>query len=90
MKKKTGLELARYELSKKGLSFFDVDRKHTLREGAVRLALSYPNSKVEKILAEELGVSIQDLFPKRYDKDGVRYKPQPKENYKYGSELRNA
>lgn len=77
----------KYLLGKKGLTFTAIDRLNGLREGSCRLAVSKPHKMGEQVLAKALGIPAYEFFPERYDKNGKRYNPQPRENYNYSTGL---
>ena len=76
-------EKIKYILTKKGLTLADLDRRNNLKYGTCRYALHMPNAKGEVAIAKELGISLNRLFPTRYDASGKRYSPQPSDNYNY-------
>lgn len=73
----------KYLLGCKGIRFSDIDKQFSLRVGTTRLAISKPHKTGEEALAKILGISLKELFPTRYDKEGNRYNPQPAKNYIY-------
>ncbi len=63
------------------IKFADIDRKYNLPRGTTRLAISMPNTKGEKALADVLDRPLNFLFPKRYDENNKRLRPQPTHRY---------
>lgn len=58
-------------LWKLGTSMERLSREHGYATGALRNALNIPWPKAERILAEALGVTPQDIWPSRYREDGT-------------------
>lgn len=48
---------------------------------AIANALSVPNERAERLIADALGVSASTIWPSRYRADGRRLRPQPPTNY---------
>lgn len=69
------------DLALMGLTLAAIDREHGLPEGTARDALRGPNERGEAAIASALGVRPSQLWPDRYDGDGRRHTPQPRENY---------
>lgn len=68
-------ERIRHSLELKGYSLASLSREHGFHESACRKALRHPWPKVERVIAECLGVSCpSELFPDRYDEHGYPLK----------------
>ncbi|MBI2313539.1 MAG: helix-turn-helix domain-containing protein [Betaproteobacteria bacterium] len=57
-------------LWKRGTSLHRLSRKHHYATCALKNALDRPWPKAERIIAEALGVSPQEIWPSRYHEDG--------------------
>lgn len=57
-------------LRKRGLSLADVSRAIGLRGDSARVALRQPWPRVERAIADALGVTPEELWPGRYDTAG--------------------
>lgn len=53
-------------LRKGGSSFSKLARKHGYHVSAVRHALRVPYPKMERLIADELGITAPDIWPSRY------------------------
>lgn len=60
------------ELRLLGSSLTEVARDLRVTPQAVSNALRVPSGRIEKALAERLGMPVQHLFPERYRADGMR------------------
>ncbi|PHR52927.1 MAG: hypothetical protein COA47_17440 [Robiginitomaculum sp.] len=80
----------KYMLSIKGWTFVDIDRKYGLPHTIAHKAARYPHARGEQAIASVLGKRPEQIWPARYDKDGVRLKPQPARNYREFSSIRKA
>jgi Ner family transcriptional regulator len=60
-----------FQLKRRGKSFASLARENGFSRSSVAVALYRPSLKMESILANELGISPDQLFPERYQ-DGVR------------------
>lgn len=60
----------RNRIELKGLSLANIARDHGYHKSAVGLARDYRYPAIEKIIADTLGLTPQDLFPNRYTTDG--------------------
>ena len=69
-------ELIRAHLRIKGYSLEDVAREAQIGETTVRQALSKPSASGEKAIAKVLGISLHELWPERWTKDGKRIRPR--------------
>ncbi|KQI68020.1 hypothetical protein AN189_12915 [Loktanella sp. 3ANDIMAR09] len=58
-------------LTKQGLSYAEVARRHDLNRSAVANAASRPNYSAETAIASELGVPAHQIWPDRYDDRGL-------------------
>jgi len=72
----------KYMLSLKGWTYADIDRKHGFPDKTAAISSRYPHAGAEQAIAEVLGKRPEQIWPARYDKDGVRLKPQPAANYR--------
>lgn len=64
-----------------GIQFTDIDKKYKLPRGTSRLAVSMPHKKGEEALSDVLKKPLNFIFPKRYDENSKRLKPQPTHDY---------
>ncbi|MFH1857319.1 MAG: helix-turn-helix domain-containing protein [Candidatus Omnitrophota bacterium] len=60
----------RNRIELQGLSLASIARDHGYHKSAVGLARDYRYPAIEKIIADTLGLTPQDLFPDRYTSDG--------------------
>lgn len=76
---------------KTGTSLRAMSRKHGLAHTAIGNALHYPAPKYERLIAERLNTTPQQIWPSRYNEDGTpksgrgerglgRHKPKHKFN----------
>lgn len=72
----------KYELAVRGLTCSELDRRHDLYRGQCANALYEPDEAGERVLANAIGQSPQDLWPERFDPTGERLIPQPRANYR--------
>ncbi len=70
---------------KTGATLSDLSRAAGLSDGAAKRALDTPWPRVEAIIASRLGVRPQDIWPSRYDADGL-----PRRGLHVGSKNRSA
>ena len=75
-------EEIRYLLAREGFTFADVDRMHGLHPGTARNSARKPYANGEKAISQTLGLPARLIWPSRYEADGKRLKPQPRQNYK--------
>ncbi len=69
----------RYQLDIRGLSLAEVARKNNMAPGCLGQIWRKPYPRAEKRLADALGLHPADLWPERYDKDGLPiYRGGPK------------
>ena len=61
-----------YQLNLKGRSLASVGRDAGVNRGAVYQALRTPYPRMERAIAEAIGIPVQVLFPERYAPDGTR------------------
>ena len=67
------------EIEKRNQSLTSLARKHGYSQSAFSLAIRKPYPRVEKIIAQFLGISLHRLFPDRWHSDGTRMiKPGPR------------
>jgi Ner family transcriptional regulator len=57
---------------KSGTTLVALALRHGFTETTVRKALDRPSSRSEAIIARQLGVTPQTIWPSRYESDGVR------------------
>lgn len=61
-----------FQLRIRGLSFRELARRHGVTTSAFSHATLTPSHQLEEILAESLGLKVEELFPERYDATGRR------------------
>lgn len=61
-----------YQLKLRGSSLSAIGRRLDCSRQAVRKALLHPSYRQELAIARTLEVSVQDLFPERYEDSGKR------------------
>ena len=73
-------EWIKFQLRVRGSSLSAIARELGVTRHAPRLALVKPYPKMERVIAEKLGLKPQELWPERYDEDGQpnRTKGRPK------------
>ena len=73
------------EIEKRNQSLASLERKHVYSQSAFSMAIRKPYPRVEKIIAQFLGISLHRLFPDRWHSDGTRMikmgPRRPKRNY---------
>lgn len=72
----------KYELALRSLTLAELERRHGLYKGQCVNALARPDEAGERAIAKALGKPPQELWPERFDATGVRYVPQPSQNYR--------
>lgn len=60
-----------YQLRLKGLSARRLARQHGYAPNAVAVAIGTPWPKIQRIVADALGVEPQEIWPSRYEADGT-------------------
>lgn len=60
-----------YQLKLQGESLASVARKSGVTKQQTQKAMSAPYPRMEKVIADALGLKPQHLFPDRYDADGL-------------------
>ena len=60
------------EIEKRNQSLTSLARKHGYSQSAFSMAIRKPYPRVEKIIAQFLGISLHRLFPDRWHSDGTR------------------
>lgn len=70
-------EWIRYQLNVDGTSLADVAKEHGIDRRNLYKARRDPFPRVEKILADAVGVTPQELFPDRYNRHGLPARRQP-------------
>jgi len=78
----------KYMLAIRQSSYAQIDREHGFPEKTCAKASRYPHASAEQAIASVLGKRPEQIWPARYDKGGVRLKPQPSRNYREFSTLR--
>ncbi len=73
-------EWIKFQLRVQGSSLSAIARELGVTRHAPRLALVKPYPKMERVIAEKLGIAPQELWPERYDENGHpnRTKGRPK------------
>ncbi len=69
-------------LEKLDLTLSSLDNANGLPDGTCSAALRKPHPKGEAVIAAALDVHPMVLWPKRYDANGTRKRPQPAANYR--------
>ncbi len=73
----------RYHLEQEGhRDFTTLERKLKIREGTISDACRWPNLQGEEVIAKAIDKPAHMIWPSRYDKEGVRLKPQPISAYR--------
>lgn len=67
-------------LEKKGLNLTQLSRRCGYHPTAAGRALREPWPAVEQIIGEAIGLAPKDIWPDRYDDNGVPLKYQPRRN----------
>lgn len=78
----------KFQLSLKGLTIAELGRQLGVSRPAINHALIYPNAHLEQGIAEALGVSVEQLFPERFE-NGRRLHKECPANRKYHHARRN-
>lgn len=68
-------------LSEAGLTLTGIDKDYSLAKGTCGNALQQANLAGERAIAAALRRRPEHLWRSRYHPDGMRKRPQPKENY---------
>lgn len=78
-----------FQLKLKGETFTGLARRIGVSRQAVRQAMYRPYPRMEKVIAEVLGLKPQVLFPERYDTEGLslRRMGRPKKSLVNGSKF---
>lgn len=61
----------RYQLTLRGITIVQVAKDTGVKPQTVARARHIPYPKMEKALSDALGLTPQELFPDRYDEDGL-------------------
>ncbi len=67
-------------------NFRDLDKRANLAIGTTLNAILTPHKAGEQAIAETIGVHPLTIWPSRYNRDGTRKRPQPRENYTRGNQ----
>jgi Ner family transcriptional regulator len=65
-----------YQLSLKGMNLSDIAREHGVVRGAVYHAFNHPYPRMERAIADALGMLVSDLWPERYEGGVSTRRPQ--------------
>lgn len=70
----------KYRLDCQGLTLADVGREAGVERQTLYQVFHVPYPRIERVLAQSVGLTAQELFPERYRADGsrIRKKPGPK------------
>jgi len=60
-----------YQLRLRGLSLRRLARLHGFSESACTTAIHYPVPRIERLIADAVGVQPQEIWPARYNPDGT-------------------
>lgn len=61
-----------FQLKVRGLSISALARRHDVSSQALGAVMTKPSARLERIVAEVLGLKPRQLFPERYDRRGRR------------------
>ena len=61
----------KYQLDLRGISLGDIGREHGVTRAAARLALVKPYPRMERVIAEKIGLLPQTIWPERYNELGL-------------------
>lgn len=61
-----------YQLRLRGISVRRLAMKHGVSRQAISAALLLPSSHLERVIAKELGLKVEQLFPERFGPNGER------------------
>jgi len=68
-------EWIKQNLRQRGSSLAQVARDHGVSRDAATLALKKPYPRMERAIAQALGLAPQQLWPERYDENGQPNRP---------------
>lgn len=74
-------ELIKAAIRMRGKTLSELALENGLDESAVRAALIRSQPRAEKVIAEYLEVPLHELWPSRYDSEGLRIRHVRDENY---------
>jgi len=60
-----------YRLYDRGTSYDRISREHHYSRTAAQMAIKLPWPKMERLIAEAIGVTPQEIWPSRYEADGT-------------------
>jgi Ner family transcriptional regulator len=60
-----------YQLKIQGDTYVSLGKRREIPSYCFQRCLAHPYPKIEKVLADEMGLTPQILFPERYDADGL-------------------
>jgi len=60
-----------YQLQIQGDSYVSLGGRRNIKPYCFYRCLAHPYPRIEAVLADEMGVPPQELFPERYDQDGL-------------------
>jgi Ner family transcriptional regulator len=61
----------RYQLTLRGIRLGEIALRHSVKPQTLTKVQHAPYPKMEKALADELELTPQELFPERYNEDGL-------------------
>ena len=70
-------EWIKFQLRVRGTCFADLARIHGLNERAIRNAKQRPYPRVERAIADALGLKPQQLWPERWNANGSPIRQRP-------------
>lgn len=65
-----------YQLGLKGMNLSDIARSEGTTRGAVYAAFRHPYPRMERAIADALGMLVTDLWPERYEGGVSKRRPQ--------------
>lgn len=78
-----------YQLRVRGLSLSQLAADIGVSQQAMSEALMRPSSHIEPVIAKAIGVSVEQLFPERYDAAGNRLFREREPQRSSGAKARN-
>jgi Ner family transcriptional regulator len=60
----------RYQLEARGLSWAELGRRHGVKRNTVLAVFYNPYPRMERAIAEAIGVRPEQIWPERYDENG--------------------
>jgi Ner family transcriptional regulator len=74
-------EVIKAQIRIKRMTLASLGRSEGVSRQQMANALVRPHRKAEELIAGFLGVSPHSIWPSRYNEDGTRKRPQPRQNY---------